>query len=216
MQTILNFLNDLKQHNNRDWFQDNKQRYEEAKNNFFDLTDFLIAKIKEFDASVDVNSAKECAFRIYKDVRFSKDKTPYKTNMGAYISKSGRKSTHAGYYIHIEPGTSFAGGGMYCPQTDVLKTLRQSIAEDATPLRSILSKPTFKTVFPELYGETLKTAPRGFDKNHPDIDLLRFKSYTVIKYLADKELVSEQFLDNTLNVFKTQKPFNDYLNACIS
>ena len=215
MQTILNFLNDLKQHNNRDWFQDNKQRYEEAKTIFFGLTDILIAKIKEFDSSVDVNSAKECAFRIYKDVRFSKDKTPYKTNMGAYISKGGRKSTHAGYYIHIEPGASFAGGGMYCPQTDVLKTLRQSIAEDATPLRSILSKPAFKTVFPELSGETLKTAPRGFDKNHPDIDLLRFKSYTVIKHLTDTELISKQFLDNTLTVFKTQKPFNDYLNQII-
>ncbi len=215
MQAILNFLTDLKKNNNRNWFQENKKRYEESKNIFFGIVDVLIAKIKAFDPAVDVLSAKECAFRIYKDVRFSKDKTPYKTNMGAYIAKGGRKSKYAGYYIHIEPGASFAGGGMYCPQPDILKTLRESISENAEPLKKILKNSEFNSVFPDLYGETLKTAPRGFDKNHPDIELLRYKSYTVIKHLSDNELISENFLGNVLTIFKTQKPFNDYLNQII-
>ena len=216
MQTILNFLNDLKNNNNREWFSENKNRYEEAKHNFFEFVDFMIIKIKEFDKSLDVNSAKECAFRIYKDNRFSKDKTPYKTNMGAYIAEGGRKSPFAGYYIHIEPGNSFAGGGLYCPQPAVLKSVRTEISEDATRLNTILKNKSFHSVFPELYGEKVKTVPRGFDKNHPNIELLRFKSYTVIKQLTDKELLSDKFSETVLNIFKTQKPFNDYLNACIS
>ena len=216
MQTILNFLNDLKNNNNREWFSENKNRYEEAKHNFFEFVDFMIIKIKEFDKSLDVNSAKECAFRIYKDIRFSKDKTPYKTNMGAYIAEGGRKSPFAGYYIHIEPGNSFAGGGLYCPQPAVLKSVRTEISEDATRLNTILKNKSFHSVFPELYGEKVKTVPRGFDKNHPNIELLRFKSYTVIKQLTDKELLSDKFSETVLNIFKTQKPFNDYLNACIS
>ncbi|NOZ34241.1 MAG: DUF2461 domain-containing protein [Chlorobi bacterium] len=216
MQTILNFLTDLKNNNNREWFADNKLRYEEAKNKFFDLTDFLILKIKEFDKSVDVNSAKECAFRIYKDVRFSKDKTPYKTNMGAYIAKGGKKSPFAGYYIHIEPNASFAGGGIYCPQPAVLKAVRTEIAEDATELYSILKNKSFHTVFPELYGDKVKTAPRGFDKNHPNIGLLRFKSYTVIHKFSDNDLTKPDFAEKIISTFKIQKPFNDYLNTCFS
>ena len=215
MQTILNFLTDLKANNNREWFQDNKQRYEDSKNKFYGITDVLIAKIKAFDPSVDVLSAKECAFRIYKDVRFSKDKTPYKTNMGAYIAKGGRKSKYAGYYFHIEPGASFAGGGIYCPQPNILKSVRNTISGNSTPLKAIIHNPTFKTIFSELFGEKVKTAPRGFDRNHPDINLLRFKSYTVIKSITDKELLSENFLNNVLTIFKTQQPFNDYLNSVI-
>lgn len=216
MQTILNFLSDLKQNNNREWFNQNKFRYEEAKTGFYDFVEILIMKIKEFDSFVDVFSPKECIFRIYKDIRFSKDKTPYKTNMGAYISKGGRKSKYAGYYIHIEPNASFAGGGLYCPQKDILTAVRQTLADDASVIKSIIRKPSFQKTFPELYGETLKTAPRGFNKNHPDIELLRYKSYTVIKHLPDKDITSENFLKNILSIFKTQKPFNDYLNAVIN
>jgi len=216
MQTILNFLNDLKANNNRVWFTENKQRYVEAKNYFDDFVNFLIPAIKKFDSSVDVNAAKDCTFRIYKDVRFSKDKAPYKTNMGAYIAKGGKKSPFAGYYIHIDSDTSFAGGGIYCPQPAVLKAVRTEISEDATALNKILKNKSFHSVFPELYGDKVKTAPRGFDKNHPNIELLRFKSYTVIKQLSNKDIVSNTFSNTVLHIFKTQKPFNDYLNACIS
>jgi len=215
MQTILTFLTELNQNNNREWFAEHKKQYEDARAHFMQIVDILILKIKQFDSSVDVGSAKECVFRIYKDTRFSKDKLPYKTNMGAYISKGGRKSPYAGYYVHIENDMSFAGGGIYCPDKDVLKSVREDIADDPSAMREILAKPEFQQIFPNLYGETLKTAPRGFDKNHPAVDLLRYKSYTVVQNLSNDSLLSGNFLETVLDVFQTQKPLNDYLNDII-
>ena len=215
MKNILNFLNELNENNNRDWFIDNKDKYETAKNQFEELVNILIMKIKEFDPVLDVNSAKECAFRIYRDVRFSKNKEPYKTNMGAYIAKGGRKSELAGYYIHIQPGESFAGGGLYCPQTKVLKAVRDDIFHNSSQIKKIINNKEFNTAFPQLYGEKLKTAPKGYPKDFPDIDLLNYKSYTVIKPFSDKEILSLDFLDKVLAVFKIQKPLNDYLNNVI-
>lgn len=216
MKNILNFLKDLKNNNNRDWFQTNKPVYDEVKKQFEEFVNILILKIKEFDTKVDVNSAKECTFRIYRDVRFSKTKEPYKTNMGAYIAKGGRKSEFAGYYIHLEPGGSFAGGGVYCPQPKVLKLVRDDIYNDVSTIKGILDDPAFKKVFPDMYGEKLKTAPRGFPKDFPDIDLLNYKSFTVVKSLTDKEIMSACFFDDLIEIFKIQKPFNDYLNGVIA
>lgn len=216
MQTILNFLTQLNANNNRKWFLENKPLYEEAKASFDRFVNILIMKIKEFDSFVDVNSAKECTFRIYRDVRFSKNKEPYKANMGAYISKGGRKSKFAGYYIHIEPDASFAGGGIYCPQPPVLKAVRDDIFDDSTSIKNIINNKKFNTLFPEMYGEKLKTAPRGFPKDFPDIDLLNFKSYTVVKSLSNKDVSSSSFLNNIVKLYKTQKPFNDYLNKAIN
>ncbi|MCD4795116.1 MAG: DUF2461 domain-containing protein [Bacteroidales bacterium] len=216
MQSILNFLTELKVNNNREWFQDNKPVFEDAKNSFEEFVNILILKIKEFDNTIDVSSAKECIFRIYRDVRFSKNKEPYKPNFGAYIAKGGRKSEFAGYYIHIESGASFAGGGIYCPQPKVLKSVRDDIYNDSSNIKKIISEPTFKTVFPEMYGEKLKTAPRGFPKDFPDIQLLNYKSYTVNKNLTNEDLTAGDFLDNLLSIFKTQKLFNDYLNGVIT
>ena len=215
MQDILNFLKDIKVNNNREWFNENKSQYEAAKEKFEAFVDILIMKVKEFDNSIDVNSAKECTFRIYRDVRFSKDKEPYKPNFGAYIAKGGRKSEYAGYYIHIESGASFAGGGIYCPQPKILKAVRDDIYDDPKAIKEIINEPGFKKIFPDMYGEKLKTAPRGFPKDFPDIDLLNFKSYTVVKELTDKELNASDFLDKVISVFKTQKPFNTYLNNAL-
>ncbi len=216
MQSILNFLTAVKVNNNREWFQDNKPVFEEAKSSFEEFVNILILKIKEFDNTIDVSSAKECTYRIYRDVRFSKNKEPYKPNFGAYIAKGGRKSEFAGYYIHIESGASFAGGGIYCPQPEVLKSVRDDIYNDSGNIKKIINEPIFKTVFPEMYGEKLKTAPRGFPKNFPDIQLLNYKSYTVITSLTNEDLTAGDFLDNLLSIFKTQKPFNDYLNGVIT
>jgi len=216
METILSFLRHLKQNNNRDWFNDNKQLYEEAKNKFEEFVNILIPKIKEFDKDIDVNSAKECTYRIYRDVRFSKNKEPYKTNFGAYVSKEGRKSKFAGYYIQIEPELSFAGGGVYCPQPAVLKSIRQDIYSDANRFKEIITDTNFKKIFPEIFGDKLKTAPRGFNKDFEDISLLNYKSYVVVKNLLDKDVLSNNFLNNILDVFKTQKPFNDYINGILT
>jgi uncharacterized protein (TIGR02453 family) len=206
MENIINFLNELKANNNREWFNENKKVYESAKNQFEDFVNLLIMKIKEFDSSIDVTSAKDCTFRIYRDVRFSKNKEPYKTNMGAYIAKGGRKSEFAGYYIHLEPGASFAGGGIYMPQAKVLKAIREDIYNDAETFKNIIYDTEFKTMFPELYGEKLKTAPKGFPKDFPDIDLLNFKSYTVTKVITEKEILSDSFFDTLIKIFKTQNP----------
>ena len=215
MKNILIFLSLLKKNNNRDWFNKNKSQYETARKQFESFVNILIMKIKEFDDTIDVNAAKECTFRIYRDVRFSKNKEPYKPNFGAYIAKGGRKSEYAGYYIHIESGASFAGGGIYCPQPKILKAVRVDIYNDSSVIKKIINKLNFKIVFPKMYEEKLKTAPRGFSKDFPDIQLLNFKSYTVIKELPDKDLTAGSFLDNLLSIFKTQKPFNDYLNTVI-
>ncbi|MCF6367003.1 MAG: DUF2461 domain-containing protein [Bacteroidales bacterium] len=216
MQTILNFLTQLKANNNREWFQENKTLYEDAKSTFEEFVNVLILKIKEFDSFIDVNSAKECIFRIYRDVRFSKNKEPYKPNFGAYISKGGRKSEFAGYYIHTEPNASFAGGGIYCPQATVLRTVREDIFDNPNTVKEIIHDKSFNKTFPKMYGEKLKTAPRGFPKDFSDIDLLNYKSYTVIKELTNKELLSNNFFNHLISIFKTQKPFNDYLNKVIS
>jgi len=215
MKTILNFLSQLKHNNNREWFKENKAHYEKAKTTFEEFVNILILKIKEFDSSVDINSAKECTFRIYRDVRFSKNKEPYKPNMGAYISKGGRKSKYAGYYVHIEPDASFAGGGIYCPQPVVLKAVREDIFDNSENIKAIINNKNFNKIFPKLYGEKLKTAPRGFPKDFPDIDLLNYKSYTVIKELSNEDLIANTFFNQLVSIFKTQKPFNDYLNRTI-
>ncbi len=216
MDYILNFLTLLKENNNRDWFQENKQVYENAKNRFEEFVNILILKIKEFDNEIDVISAKECIYRIYRDARFSKNKEPYKPSFGAYISRGGRKSKYAGYYIHIENDASFAGGGMYCPQAPILKAIRIEIFNDSSKFKSVINNKEFKTIFPEMYGDKLKTAPRGFSKDFIDIDLLNFKSYVAVKNLTNTEIVSNNFLENILNIFKIQKPLNDYLNTSIT
>ncbi len=216
MQSILNFLTDLKANNNREWFADNKTRYTDAVEKFEYLVNVLILKIKHFDNSIDVNSAKDCMFRIYKDTRFSNNKEPYKTNMGAYIAKGGKKSFNAGYYIHIEPNASFAGGGVYCPPAPVLKNLRDDLAHDAEEFRAILAEPNFVKEFKALEGDQVKTAPRGYDKNHPNIDLLRFTSYVVLHNFSDSELISPDYPEKLVSIFQLQKPFNQYLNAIIA
>lgn len=136
--------------------------------------------------------------------------------MGAIIVKGGKKSNNAGYYLQIEPEASFAGGGVYCPQPKILKSIRNDIFNDSSKLKSVINNKEFKTVFPEMYGEKLKTAPRGFPKDFIDIELLNFKSYLAVKNLKNTEIVSNNFLENILNIFKIQKPLNDYLNTLIS
>ncbi len=215
MQVIINFLSELKHNNNREWFTDNKAVFLEASKTFENFVEMMLLKIKSFDTEIDIVSAKETIFRIYRDSRFSKNKEPYKPNFGAYISKGGKKSPFAGYYLHIEPGESFAGGGIYCPMPPVLKTVREHIAYDSSELVSILNSPMFHKNFPELYGETVKTVPRGFDKTLPNSDLLKYKSYTVIQKFNDSDLLHPDFSNRLVELFRIQKPFNDYLNKAI-
>ena len=213
---IIDFLKDLDKHNDREWFNEHKEQYTEARLLFEDYVNRLIGQISTFDKPIGMVTAKECVFRIYRDVRFSKDKRPYKNNMGAYMSQGGRKSIYAGYYIHVQPGESFVGGGVYMPQPDALKKIREEIYYNVEEFINILSNKSFRKHFTELYDhDKLKNPPKGFDKEWPDIELLKHKSFTVIQRLDDKKLASPGLMKDILATFKAQKTLNDFLNRAL-
>lgn len=215
LQVCLKFLIDLSLNNDKLWFNSNKSYYLQAYNEFEKLIDLLIPEIKRFDNSLNVSSAKQCLFRIYRDVRFSHDKNPYKTNFGAYIVKDGKKSPYAGYYIHMEPDNSFIGGGIYMPQPVVLKKIRENILKNTEGFKEIISEPVFKNHFGELMDHKLKSAPRGFDKNHPELDLILYKSYAVAHIMPDKVWHEAGLIDKITEVFKIQYKLNSFLNNAL-
>jgi uncharacterized protein (TIGR02453 family) len=215
LQLSQQFLSELKNNNNREWFNDNKEKYLEAKEEFAFYIDSLIPKIKEFDADIDVFSSQECVFRIFRDVRFSKDKSPYKPNFGAFIARGGRKSPFAGYYIHIEKGESFLGGGVYQPQPPALFAIRNAIYENPSKFKKILKKPEFAARFKSLYGEKLKNGPRGFDKDFPDLEFLKHKHFIVTSPVEDSSFNAMNSQETVLDIMKVQMPFNHYLNQII-
>ncbi|RLD80101.1 MAG: DUF2461 domain-containing protein [Bacteroidetes bacterium] len=215
-ERLLRFLTQLHKNNNRDWFNDNKKEFTELKEQFETFINQLIPKVNQIDGVVNSISAKDCIFRIYRDVRFSKNKAPYKTHFGAYIASGGRKSPFAGYYVHIEPGGSFAGGGVYHPEPAILKELRYEIMDRTDEFKNIISSSEFKKVFPEIYGEKLKTVPKGFPKDFKDIELLRFKSYALTHLIDDEMATSEGFEDYLLKLYKTARPFNSFFNKVIT
>ena len=175
-QSIIEFLHDLQANNNREWFEQNRDKYQKAREDFKLLVEMLIMKINEFDTSVATSTSQNSIFRIHRDMRFAKNKPPYKTNFGAYMVKDGKKSNHAGYYLHLEPGRYFLSGGIYCPPADVLRAIRTAIYQSPGEFKAIIYDKQFKALFGELYGEKLKTAPRGFPKDFEDIQLLNYKS----------------------------------------
>jgi uncharacterized protein (TIGR02453 family) len=215
LKKILDFLKDLQNNNNRDWFKENNERYQTAKSEFAVFIDSFIPQLKEFDDDINVNSSKECVFRIFRDIRFSKNKDPYKTNFGAYIAKGGRKSPYAGYYIHVEPGKSFAGGGIYMPQPPVLRSVRNEIYENIDLFKGILNDQIFKKYFKEIHGEKLNSAPRGFPKDFEDIELLKHKHYAVIHNVKDSFWNSKQVFEKLVDIFKAQYQFNQFLNTAV-
>jgi uncharacterized protein (TIGR02453 family) len=212
---IFQFLVDLKLNNNKTWFKENEESYKEVKIEFEQFVETLIPEIRKFDNLIDVISAKECMFRIYRDVRFSKNKEPYKTNFGAFIAKGGRKSQYAGYYVHIQPDESFIGGGIYMPPPDILKLLRTGVYENTAKFKKIINNSNFIKYFKEIYGDKLNSAPKGFPKDFPDIDLLKYKDYTVIYKTKNSFWSSKDLNNNLLNIFKEQYPFNRFLNDAI-
>ena len=175
------------------------------------LTDVLINEIKKFDPQIAGTNPKDCMFRIFRDVRFSKNKEPYKTNFGSFIAKGGRKSIYPGYYLHIEPNQSFAGGGIYMPQAAPLKTIRYYLAENASDFLEIINEKKFKETFPKMYDHQLKIAPKGFPKDHIFIELLRYKSYVFSKQIENKEIEEGSFIEHTVQIFKQLHKANKFL-----
>ena len=160
---------------------------------------------------------KKCIFRINRDIRFSKDKSPYKINFGAALAEGGRNSGNAAYYLHLQPNDeSFIGGGLYQPPKEMLAKVRQEIDYNASELRTLVSAPDFRETFGEIQGDSLKRAPKGYDPDHPNIALLKLKDYIVLRKLTDQEVADEQFPEQALAIFKTMIPFVRYLNVAVS
>ncbi|MDP4266393.1 MAG: DUF2461 domain-containing protein [Bacteroidota bacterium] len=212
VQKALPFLRELNNNNNREWFHNNKTWYEEAKKEFEIFLDELIIETGKFDENIKYLNSKDCIFRIYKDIRFSKDKTPYKTNFGGYIVPGGKNSGRAGYYLHIQPDNSFIAGGIYMPAPEILKAVRQEIYYNISEFKEIMNNLVFKKYFNGIDGEVISRPPKDFPKEFPDIDLLKYKSYNVLCPLEDIEITSEGLFDYVIAAFKAMSPFNKFLN----
>jgi uncharacterized protein (TIGR02453 family) len=215
MDLVTGFLGNLKINNNREWFHAHKADYEKARKQFETFLNVLITEIRKFDPSIGMLTPKDCVFRINRDIRFSSDKSPYKTNMGAYISQGGRKGEMAGYYLHIDPEQYFAAGGLYMPQAEPLKKVRDEIYFGSGILKSIIQKPSFVKVFKTLDGDKLTRPPKGYPADFPDIDLLKYKSFTVSHGLDEETIMSDRLLKVVTDVFKEMHPFIGFLNNAL-
>lgn len=209
--STFDYLNLLKENNTREWFHANKKTYDGVKANFEETIKALIESIGTFEDMRGVE-VKDCNYRIARDVRFSKDKAPYKTWLSASFSEGGRKSGKMDYYLHIQDGESFLGGGMYSPTPEQLAKLRQEIDYNAQELKDIIYNPKFVEVFGEAEGESVKSAPKGYAKDHPEIELLRKKQLFFWHKFTNEEVCSENFVKQVSDVCFTLKPFLDFLN----
>lgn len=214
-KSTFKFLTDLKKNNNREWFEKNKEtRYKKAHTDIIQFMDSVLAEMNKVD-NIEKMTAKKSLFRIYRDVRFSKDKSPYKPFFGARM----RRATNwlrGGYYIHIAPGNSFIAGGFFNPNSDDLKLIREDIAHDSKPLREILEDSDFKSTWGSFEGEAVKTSPRGFDTDHPDIDLIRFKQFHLSHYFSDEEVLSTDFIFEIVKSFLVIRPYFDYMSEVLT
>ena len=208
------FLKQVKKNNNRNWFNANKETYIEQHAAVVAFADAVIARMNKYD-KIETPSGKKAVFRIYRDVRFSKDKSPYKTHFGMHMSRA-TKMLRGGYYFHIEPGKCFVGGGFWDPNPDDLKHIREQIAIHPKPLSKILDSKDFKKNFGKLEGEKLVNVPRGFEKDHPAADLLRYKQFLISKNIPEKVLTSKKGLDEVVNGFLAMRPFFDYMSDILT
>jgi uncharacterized protein (TIGR02453 family) len=213
--SILSFLKELQKNNQREWFLENKLTYTMLRKQFEDFVNQLICGINEFDKEIGLLTAKDCIFRINRDIRFSNDKSPYKNNFGAYITKGGRKSPFAGYYFHIEPRNSMLSGGCYIPRPEILRAIREEIYQKPDEFLALINDKNWKKNFQELDGEKLQGTPKGFNRDFPQADLLKYKSYVMYMPINDKFLANPNLLKNSLEVFKTMYSMNAFINKSI-
>jgi len=207
---VIKFLNDLKKHNNREWFNEHKPTFQKHQNEVKSVFQEVANKLEEID---QLESHK--VFRIYRDVRFSKDKSPYKSRFAGYFIRATQE-LRGGYYLNIEPGNSMVGGGFYGPNAEDLKRIRKEFEQDDSEIRQILNNKKFKSMFGELRGSELKSAPRGFDAEHPAIDLIRKKQFYVARAFSDKEVMDADFVGQVVETYKLLRPFFDYMSAILT
>src|SRR5688572_1085333 len=215
VKETVDFLKKLEKNNNREWFTANKKLFENANNNVIALTDDLIGRIAKFDPDVAGLDPKTCIFRIYRDVRFSKDKSPYKTNLGAFISPGGRKTMSPGYYFHVQPGMFFAAAGKHLPDAAELLKIRTSIAADPKEFFKIVESKKFIERFGGLDGEKLTRPPKGFPADHEAIEYLKMKSFTVSEEFGPKDVVSAEYPKMLAESFKASYPLIIFLRKAL-
>ena len=218
--STLKFLKDLKKNNNKSWFDANRKRYDEAKKDFELFIQQVIDLHGKKDKTISSLKAKECLFRINRDIRFSKDKTPYKTNFGASINKGGKKAfSTAGYYFHLEPGEAFVGGGIYQPMPEELRKVRQEIDYNFKEFKNIIGSKKFKSVYGDLDKSNeflLSRVPKGYEADNPAADYLRLKSYIAFEHITDSDLTSRMLVKKAADAFQTLQPFIDFVNGSLS
>ncbi|MBP6181922.1 DUF2461 domain-containing protein [Flavobacterium sp.] len=215
----LQFLDDLKANNNRDWFLENKKRYEGVKKEYQQLVSDLLDAMKPMDSSLEMLEVKNCTFRINRDIRFSKDKTPYKSHLGVWLSSGAKGLNRSGYYIHLEKGASFIAGGLYCPEAEDLKKMRKEIAYFHDDLEAILEEKNFKKEFKDFdrnEKNMLKNPPRGYEKEHPAIEFLKLKSFESSQRIDISEVTKKDFVAIMSKKLITLKPLNDFINRALT
>lgn len=214
----LTFLKQLKKNNNKPWFDAHRAQYEAARIDFQNFIQLVIDRLQQSDPSITGTMARDCLFRINRDIRFSNDKTPYKTNFGASIKQGGRKSGLAGYYFHLEPGSSFVGGGLWMPEAPIVKAVRQEIDYNWDEFQSIIQAKDFQKIFGDVYkgGDvSLATVPKGYEKDNPAIDYLKLKSFIAETAIADEELTTASLHKKTVAAFEALQPLLQFINRAV-
>jgi uncharacterized protein (TIGR02453 family) len=215
LEPVLAYLNDLSNHNDKTWFEQNRQVYEAARNEFLRFTDAIIDEFRVVDDLQDL-TAKDCISRIYRDLRFSKDKTPYHTNMWATIAPGGKHTKLLGYHVAIQPqGGSMLAGGLYEPTTEQITRFRQAIDRNSLRFKLIIHDQDLLDYFGGIEGERLKTAPQGYDRSNPEIELLQLKQVVVIRYFTDEQVLADGFLAQLIKGCQAMRPFLDYLDEML-
>ncbi|MCB0659741.1 MAG: DUF2461 domain-containing protein [Saprospiraceae bacterium] len=217
--STIQFLSELKENNNKEWFDANRKWYEKSKADYHKFAQTLLDGAKNINPAFEHHQVKDCVFRINRDIRFSPDKSPYKTNFGVVLQPLGKRLQAAAYYCHIDPSECFAGGGIWHPESALLKKIRNEIDYDYQGLVEILNNKEFKTTFGHLdaeEGQKLQRPPKGFDESHPAIEYLKLKSFTISKEMDPKMLTSPDLSKMVLQYFKAASPLIDYLNKAVT
>jgi len=217
LEKSMAFLRQLNQNNSKEWMDENKPLYQEAKQEFLEFVAQVTTEVSKFDPTIESAEPKKSIFRINRDVRFSKNKSPYKNNFGMALAEGGRNSGNPIYYFHLQPhGESMVAGGIYQPETEVLKKIRQEIDYNPHDLKAVIEKRAFREEFGALAGEKLKLAPKGYPKDHPNIELLRHKSFVGVRQLNDQQITSSSLILDVSKAFEAVYPLNQYLSVAIS
>ncbi len=217
-QSTLKFLKDLAKNNDKSWFEPHRKQYEEAKLDYENFIQTVLDRYSQKDEDLKELTARKCMFRINRDVRFSKDKSPYKTNLGASMNRGGKKSVFAGYYFHCEPGKSFVGGGLWMPMPPEMKKVRQEIDYCYDEFHQVVNARKFKQIYKALHaGDDIRLTkvPQGFEKDNPAAEYLKLKSWLAMKEISDAELTSKDLVKKTSEAFEALQPLIKFLNRAL-